>query len=62
MGGVTAAARAFWAWFRAVTGDSAYEAYASHVRRAHPEAGLPSREAFYLETLRRRYSTMNRCC
>ena len=57
-----AAARAFWSWLRAVTGDSAYEAYESYVRRARPEGPLLSREAFYLETLSRRYSTINRCC
>jgi uncharacterized short protein YbdD (DUF466 family) len=63
MGGMRAAARAFWSWLRAVTGDSAYEAYESYVRRARPGgAALLSREAFYLETLSRRYSTINRCC
>jgi len=55
--------RGLWSWFRAVFGDSAYESYESYVRRARPEsAALLSREAFYLETLRRRYSTINRCC
>jgi uncharacterized short protein YbdD (DUF466 family) len=57
---MTRALRAFWAWLRAVTGDSAYEAYARHARRHG--AAPASREAFYLETLRRRYSTVNRCC
>ena len=63
MGGVTAAIHAFWSWLRAVSGDSAYESYESYVRRVRPrDAGLLSREAFYLETLSRRYSTINRCC
>lgn len=54
---MTAALRVFWSWLRAWSGDSAYEAY---LRRAGP---VPlSREAFYLEALQRRYSTINRCC
>lgn len=54
---MTAALRALWRWLRAVSGDSAYEAY---LRRAGP---VPlSREAFYLEALHRRYSSINRCC
>ncbi len=57
---MTAAMRALWSWLRAVSGDSAYESY---VRRARPQgAALLSREAFYLETLSRRYSTIDRCC
>ena len=52
--------RAVWAWFRAVIGDSAYESYARHARsHGHPPL---TREAFYLDTLGRRYSTVNRCC
>lgn len=54
------ALRALWAWLRAVSGDSAYESYARHARLAG-EAPL-SREAFYIDSLRRRYSTINRCC
>lgn len=46
-----------WAFLRAVSGDSAYDAYA---RRAG--AGAMTREAFYLDTLRRRYTGPNRCC
>ena len=54
---MTAALGAFWSWLRAVSGDSAYEAY---LRKAGP---VPlSREAFYLEALHRRYSTISRCC
>ena len=54
------AIRALWGWVRAVSGDSAYEAYAAHARAKG--GAPPSRETFYLETLRRRYSTINRCC
>ena len=47
----------FWRWLRAVSGDSAYEDY----RRRCPSDPV-SREAFYLESLRRRYARPNRCC
>ena len=57
---MTIAMRAVWSWFRAVIGDSAYEPYARHARARGAEP--LSREAFYLETLARRYSTINRCC
>jgi len=52
-----AALARLWAFFRAVSGDSAYDDYA---RRAGTAA--MSREAFYLDTLRRRYTGPNRCC
>jgi uncharacterized short protein YbdD (DUF466 family) len=52
--------RGVWAWFRAVIGDSAYESHVRHARaHGHPPV---TREAFYLDTLGRRYSTVNRCC
>ena len=51
---------ACWAWLRAVTGDSAYDSYVRHARSQGDAP--PTREAFYLETLRRRYSTISRCC
>jgi uncharacterized short protein YbdD (DUF466 family) len=57
---MTSLVKGFWAWFRAVIGDSAYESYARH---AQARGRVPvSREAFYLDTLGRRYSTINRCC
>jgi uncharacterized short protein YbdD (DUF466 family) len=46
-----------WRTVRVATGDAAYESYLAHAG----EAPL-SREAFYLDTLRRRYSRPNRCC
>jgi uncharacterized short protein YbdD (DUF466 family) len=54
----TVAARA-WAWLRAVSGDDAYETYLS---RAAPPGAAPTREQFYVDELRRRYSRLNRCC
>ena len=51
-----------WNWLRAVTGDAAYESYLRHARRSSPEAAVLSQREFYLDSLRRRYSTINRCC
>ncbi len=47
--------RAWW-FLREVSGDRAYEAY---VERG--QATLSARE-FYLDSLRRRYERINRCC
>ena len=61
-------------WFRQVTGDAAYENYLRSARResagarhsspAEPVDVAPvmSREEFFLDSLRRRYSTISRCC
>jgi len=46
-----------WTWVRAVSGDSAYEDY-----RRRPRTEPMSPEAFYLDTLRRKYTGPNRCC
>ena len=58
--------RAIW-WVRQVTGDAAYENYLRCVRResvfdSSPGRKLLSREEFYLDSIRRRYSTPSRCC
>ena len=64
-------ARGAWIWLRQVTGDAAYENYLRSMRRAHacdscvpaPAGSEPlSRADFYLDSLRRRYSTVSRCC
>ena len=57
---MTAVLRAVWAWVRAVSGDSAYDAYAGH-QRSHGRLPV-SRADFYVETLGKRYSTTSRCC
>jgi hypothetical protein len=49
-----------WSYLRAVSGESAYEIYARHLARSNTPP--PSRQAFYLETLQRKYSTPSRCC
>jgi uncharacterized short protein YbdD (DUF466 family) len=56
-----------WWWLRQVSGDAAYENY---LRRAAGPRGaaqpgnapLLSPEEFYLDTLRRRYTGITRCC
>ncbi len=48
-----------WSWLRAVSGDDAYEAYVSRPGRGGP---APTREEFYVDGLRRKYSRLNRCC
>ncbi len=60
--------RGGWSWLRQVSGDAAYENYLrSNARCAETgarraPAPLLSRAEFYLDTLRRRYSTVSRCC
>jgi uncharacterized short protein YbdD (DUF466 family) len=57
---MTAFAAAVWSWLRAVSGDSAYDSY---LRGALGRGERPlTRDAFFRETLERRYSTVSRCC
>jgi hypothetical protein len=46
-----------WWWLRQLSGDAAYESYLR-------SAGAPilSRQEFYLDSLRRKYSGVSRCC
>ena len=64
-------ARSVWVWIRQVSGDAAYDNYLRSMRRsaaydslASPNAARAplSRADFYLDALRRRYSTVSRCC
>jgi hypothetical protein len=50
--------RALWRGLREWSGDAAYETYVS---RAGGRTVL-DREAFYLDSLRRRYERPTRCC
>ena len=55
---VTAGLRVLWRFVREWSGDSAYETYL-----ARTSGGPPlSRQAFYLDSLRRRYRGPSRCC
>jgi uncharacterized short protein YbdD (DUF466 family) len=47
-------------WLRQVLGDAAYENYLRSARSG--ASPLMSREEFFLDSLRRRYSTISRCC
>jgi uncharacterized short protein YbdD (DUF466 family) len=49
--------RHLWAGLRELSGDAAYERYC----RDNPRPPL-SREEFYLDRLRRKYSGVSRCC
>ena len=59
-------ARKFWWTLRQIFGDAAYENYLQSVRRNAVHGGniaAPlSRDEFYLDSLQRRYSKINRCC
>jgi uncharacterized short protein YbdD (DUF466 family) len=58
--------RQVWWALRQIFGDAAYENYLQSVRRNASGAGnivAPlSRDEFYLDSLQRRYSKINRCC
>jgi hypothetical protein len=65
--------RRAWSWLRQVSGDAAYENYllcAQRTCNAHKALSVAangsrpplSRAEFYLDSLRRRYSTVSRCC
>ena len=61
------ARREGWYWLRQVSGDAAYENYLRCTRRdvcASELAVSPplSPAEFYLDALRRRYSSVSRCC
>jgi uncharacterized short protein YbdD (DUF466 family) len=64
-------ARSAWTWLRQVTGDAAYDNYLRSMERAaacdsiapkHAGNQPLSRADFYLDVLRRRYSSVSRCC
>jgi len=52
--------RSAWEYLRAVMGDQAYERYQELARRNGEK--VLSAEEFYLDSLKRRYSTVSRCC
>ena len=52
--------RKVWEYIRAVMGDQAYERYLEVARRTGTKP--LSAEAFYLDSIQRRYSTISRCC
>ena len=61
------ALRKAWQWLREVTGDAAYENYLRHCAANAGASSSPpqvrmTRAEFYSDSLRRKYSTINRCC
>ena len=50
--------RRLWRLVREWSGDLAYDTYLAHSRDAPPLG----RRAFYLDSLRRKYSRPSRCC
>ena len=54
--------RRIWHFFRALTGDDAYERYRRHAAVCHPDQPLMDPKAFYLERQRRKWSGVSRCC
>lgn len=55
-----ASLRGAWNYLRAVMGDQAYERYLEVTRRTGATPLSP--EDFYVDSVRRRYSTVSRCC
>jgi len=66
-----------WWWLRQLSGDAAYESYLRSARagrsshrsgnrrnncRGNDGTAILSRQEFYLDSLRRKYSGVNRCC
>ena len=49
-----------WDYLRAVMGDQAYERYLEVAKRTGTRP--LSAEDFYLDSVKRRYSTVSRCC
>ena len=72
---MTHGAGVLWSWLRQVLGDAAYENYLRSQQKQASVSGcnhnstrgvgaprMLSREEFYLDSLRRRYSGVSRCC
>ncbi len=61
------ALRRAWSWLRQVSGDAAYDNYLRSRSRRQLAGGaccgVPlTKKEFYLDALRRRYSSVSRCC
>jgi uncharacterized short protein YbdD (DUF466 family) len=64
---ITRALEKAWRYLRQVTGDAAYENYvkycAAKESNSDPAAtAIMTRAEFYRDALKRKYSTINRCC
>jgi uncharacterized short protein YbdD (DUF466 family) len=59
------ALRSVWWMVRQITGDAAYENYLAATQQARRSEGCERRmteEEFYVDSIRRRYSRVSRCC
>ena len=60
------AAAVIWLALRQIFGDAAYENYLRSLTRSANQSGVPTAPLtpaeFYVDSLRRRYSTISRCC
>lgn len=57
--------RSAWWMVRQITGDAAYENYVAAKEQAGDSQGCErkmTQEEFYVDSLRRRYSRVSRCC
>ena len=57
--------RSAWWMVRQITGDAAYENYVEareQARHTHGSERKMTQEEFYVDSLRRRYSRVSRCC
>ena len=57
--------RSAWWMVRQITGDAAYENYLAakeEPRNSHSGEQKMTQEEFYVDSLRRRYSRVSRCC
>jgi len=67
---IAAGVHRLWWWLRQVSGDAAYENYLRAATRPAAETSascacggrVMTREEFYLDLLRRRYTGVSRCC
>lgn len=60
--GFLAFLRAFWAGFRNVLGDDAFERYLERHMRIHPNVPPLDRKTFFKAELERRWTGIRRCC
>jgi uncharacterized short protein YbdD (DUF466 family) len=54
-----------WRYLRQATGDAAYENYVKYCAEKKSSSNPPkrmTRSEFYSDALKRKYSTINRCC
>lgn len=55
-------AGAAWGYLRAVSGDDAYERYLVHLAGHHAGEPVMSRQAFFTDRQRRKWTGVTRCC